>query len=138
MHNQSNRDILHNCKRNKKQYVKQKLHLNARRRTLHLVQVGATNNGNSLVDPQHVLLHRFSVLSNFIQGVDHGVVLVHVTKLMVHALQKLGHHQVRASLQGMHPSDRDILSGCCRYVVSCSPPDIGLASPVHQTSTEYT
>ena len=69
------------------------------------VWVGVTNNGNSLMDLQHVLLHRFTLfLSNFVQGADHGIILRHITKCAVHALQKLGHHQVRASLQGMHPS----------------------------------
>ena len=36
MHNQSNRDLWHNCKRNtKKTKQKKQLHLNASRRTLH-------------------------------------------------------------------------------------------------------
>ena len=37
MHNQSNRDLWHNCKRNTKQtkQTKKQLHLNASRRTLH-------------------------------------------------------------------------------------------------------
>ena len=37
MHNQSNRDLWHNCKRNKRnqRLTNEKLHLNASRRTLH-------------------------------------------------------------------------------------------------------
>ena len=37
MHNQSNRDLWHNCKRNKRNQRTNKLHLNASRRTLHLI-----------------------------------------------------------------------------------------------------
>ena len=38
MHNQSNRDLWHNCKRNTKQtkQTKKQLHLNVGRRTLHI------------------------------------------------------------------------------------------------------
>ena len=65
-----------------------------------MVWLDMMNNLDSLMDLHHVL-HRFSFLpSNFIQGVNHCVILMHV----VHAFKKLSYCQIRTSLQGMHLS----------------------------------
>ena len=68
------------------------------------IWVGMVDNYHGLVDLQHVLFHSLSLLlPDFIEGLNHGVILRYITECMIHVLQKLSHHKVGTILQKMYP-----------------------------------